>query len=228
MHIAQIAPLTEAVPPEVVWRHRARGRESVRRAGAARSRSHAVRCSGCANRRQVDPGARLLDPARSRAAQVRRRRTPLDAARGATTRLAVRHPAFPHRPAALSRFRASGASDRDDAAWTPGPDGPRIGVRALAAIRPRVDLRSSAHPAAVRQLARDGSARPADAAFRVPRAAAAGLSRVPRADLAGEAPGRRDLDRAPRRHPAEDRREGRQRSTATTSKRASRRSSTIR
>ena len=80
--------------------------------------------------------------------------------------LAVRRPAFPHRPAALSRSSSTRPHrDRDDAAWPAGPEGPEPRVSALAAVRPRLDLRSPAHAAAVRQLARDGSARHADAAI---------------------------------------------------------------
>ena len=209
MHIAQIAPLTEAVPPKLYG-----GTERVvaNLCDALVQLGHEVTLFAAADAHtdaklipvrdrpiRLDPAPLKSDVAAhlSMLHEVRRRAWQFDILHFHIDLL--HFPVFEHQ-AHRTVTTLHGRLDLTDL---------ESRVRALAAVRPRLDLGSPAHAAAVRQLARDHSARPADAAFRVPRAAAAGLPRVPRADLAGEAPGRRDLDRAPRRHPAEDRGEGR-------------------
>ena len=210
MRIAQIAPLYEAVPPKFYG-----GTERVvaNLCDALVELGHEVTLFAAADaqyRRQADPGARS-----ARSAWIRRRSSPTwprisrcctkcGAAPGSSTSCISTSTCCTFPSSSIRRTRTvttlHGRLDLTDLERRYGR-WPQFGLVSISDHQrtplPFVNwLATVPHGLPHRQL-------------RVSRAAAAGLSRVHRPHLAGEAPRRRDLDRAPRRHPAEDRREGR-------------------
>ena len=222
MKIAQVAPLFESVPPKRVRRHGARRLLPDRSAGGAGPRRDAVRQRRLASLRprwcrSCDRALRL-DPARPRPADLAHAADrPRVRARGI-----VRRDPLPHRHAALAAGAPAAHAVPDHAARPPRPAGPQAAVPpSSAAIRWCRSPTASAR----RCRAPTGSATvhhglPPDLYRFHPKPA--GLLRLRRPHLAGEALRPRDRDRHGR---AARRCASRRRSTTPTATTSSARSS---
>ena len=198
--IAQVAPLYEAVPPRLYG-----GTERVvaHLTDALVDLGHEVTlfASGDAQTSaKLVPVRDQAHPARSRTAEVRPRRPPVDAARGAPARATSSTSSTSTSTCCTSR------SSRTWPARTVTTLHGRLDLKDLAGVYrrwpqfPLVSIsRRPAPAAALRQLGRHGPPRPAARPLPLHAAAERRLPRLPRPHLAGEAARPRHRDRQARR-----------------------------